>query len=141
MFSYMRTVVKRFVTIGRAISLDLAIAGIAIAVNTRRSIGDGESVAREIRSAGDRAGLYVADIAEPVAVKAMVANGADDPYQRRTDDVLSRSEYGRAQASSCSVGGAHPTPENRMDTGLQADGENRSLTTDTSPIPRGWSRP
>jgi NAD(P)-dependent dehydrogenase (short-subunit alcohol dehydrogenase family) len=30
--------------IGRAISFDLAAAGVAIAVNTRSSIGDGESV-------------------------------------------------------------------------------------------------
>ncbi len=60
--------------IGRAISLDLAAAGVAIAVNTRRSIGDGERVVQEIRSAGGQAELYVADIAQPAAVKTMVAN-------------------------------------------------------------------
>ena len=59
--------------IGRAISLDLAAAGVAVAVNTRSSIGDGESVVQKIRSAGGQAELYVADIAEPAAVKAMVA--------------------------------------------------------------------
>ncbi len=60
--------------IGRAISFDLAAAGVAVAVNARSSIGDGESVVREIRSAGGEAELYVADITEPAAVKAMVAN-------------------------------------------------------------------
>lgn len=60
--------------IGRAISLDLAAAGVAVAVNTRRSIGDGESAVQEIRNAGGQAELYVADIAEPAAVKAMIAN-------------------------------------------------------------------
>src|SRR3972149_5583851 len=60
--------------IGRAISLELAAAGVAVAVNTRRSIGDGESAVQEIRNAGGQAELYVADIAEPAAGKAMVAN-------------------------------------------------------------------
>src|SRR4029079_14710942 len=38
--------------IGRAISLELAAAGAAVAVNTRGSIEDGERVVQEIRSRG-----------------------------------------------------------------------------------------
>jgi 3-oxoacyl-[acyl-carrier protein] reductase len=60
--------------IGRAISLELAAAGAAVAVNTRRSVEDGEQVVQEIRSSGGEAELYVADIGDAVAAKAMVDN-------------------------------------------------------------------
>jgi 3-oxoacyl-[acyl-carrier protein] reductase len=60
--------------IGRAISLELAAAGAAVAVNTRNSIADGEKVVQEIRSSGGDAELYVADIGDGAAAKAMVAN-------------------------------------------------------------------
>ena len=59
--------------IGRSISLELALAGAAVAVNTRGSVGDGEQVVQEIRSGGGEAELYVADISDPAAVKKMVA--------------------------------------------------------------------
>lgn len=60
--------------IGRAIALELAAGGAAVAVNTRNSIADAEQVVQEIRSAGGNAELYVADIADAAAAKAMVAN-------------------------------------------------------------------
>ena len=60
--------------IGRAISIELAAAGAAIAVNTRSSVGDGEAVVKEIRGAGGDAELYVVDISDAAAAKSMVAN-------------------------------------------------------------------
>jgi len=50
--------------IGRAISLELAAAGAAVAINTRRSREEGEALLAEIRAGGGDAELYVADIAE-----------------------------------------------------------------------------
>ena len=58
--------------IGRDISLELAAAGAAIAVNTRASTADAEKVVKEIRDAGGDADMYIADIADPSAVKTMV---------------------------------------------------------------------
>jgi 3-oxoacyl-[acyl-carrier protein] reductase len=60
--------------IGRAISLELAAAGAAVAVNTRSSIEDGERVVQEIRSRGGQAELFVADIADGNAARSMVSN-------------------------------------------------------------------
>lgn len=60
--------------IGRAISLELAAAGAAVAVNTRRSAEDGEHVVQEIRTAGGDAELYVADIGDAAAARSMVDN-------------------------------------------------------------------
>lgn len=60
--------------IGRAISLELASAGAAVAVNTRSSVEDGERVVQEIRSGGGQAELYVADIGDAAAAKSMVSN-------------------------------------------------------------------
>jgi 3-oxoacyl-[acyl-carrier protein] reductase len=57
--------------IGRAIALELAAAGAAVAVNTRASREDAEAVAREIRDAGGRAAVFVADIADAAQVAAM----------------------------------------------------------------------
>jgi 3-oxoacyl-[acyl-carrier protein] reductase len=59
--------------IGRSVALELAQAGAAVAVNTRASVQDGEQVVQEIRNAGGQAELYVADIADAAASKAMVA--------------------------------------------------------------------
>ena len=58
--------------IGRAIALELASAGAAIAVNTRNSVEDGKKVVEDIKAAGGEAELYLADIGEPKAAKAMV---------------------------------------------------------------------
>jgi len=58
--------------IGRAIALALAEGGAAVAVNTRKSREDAEKVVQEIRAAGGQAELYMADIADGAAVRAMV---------------------------------------------------------------------
>lgn len=57
--------------IGRAISLALAAAGAAVAVNTLSSREDAESVVSEIRAAGGEAEVFIADIADAAAVRAM----------------------------------------------------------------------
>ncbi|RPI42524.1 MAG: SDR family NAD(P)-dependent oxidoreductase, partial [Betaproteobacteria bacterium] len=57
--------------IGRAISLALAAAGAAVAVNTLRSREDAEAVVQEIRGGGGDAEAYVADIADAASVRAM----------------------------------------------------------------------
>ncbi|MBI3916010.1 MAG: SDR family oxidoreductase [Betaproteobacteria bacterium] len=58
--------------IGRAIALDLARAGAAVAVNTRASREAAESVVREIQAAGGQAELCMADVADAGQVKQMV---------------------------------------------------------------------
>ena len=58
--------------IGRAIALSLAAGGAAVAVNARTSREEAEKVAQEIRAAGGEAEVYMADIADPTAVNAMV---------------------------------------------------------------------
>ena len=60
--------------IGRAISMELAAAGAAVAVNTRNSAGDGDAVVKAIRDAGGDAELFMADIGDAAAARAMVAN-------------------------------------------------------------------
>lgn len=57
--------------IGRAIALALAEGGAAVAVNTRASRDDAEKVAREIRGAGGRAAVCMADITDAAQVRAM----------------------------------------------------------------------
>jgi 3-oxoacyl-[acyl-carrier protein] reductase len=57
--------------IGRAISLALAAAGAAVAVNTLRSREDAEAVVHEIRAGGGDAEAFIADIADAAAVRAM----------------------------------------------------------------------
>ena len=57
--------------IGRAISLALAAAGAAVAVNTLRSREDAEAVVQEIRAMGGEAEVFTADIADAAAVRAM----------------------------------------------------------------------
>jgi 3-oxoacyl-[acyl-carrier protein] reductase len=58
--------------IGRSIALELASAGAAVGVNARTSKEDAEKVAQEIRGAGGKAEVYMADIVDPKAVQAMV---------------------------------------------------------------------
>src|SRR5688572_23354812 len=64
--------------IGRSIALALAAGGAAVAVNTRASRDDAEKVAQEIRDAGGRAEVFMADIIAAGQVKAM----ADDVARR-----------------------------------------------------------
>lgn len=58
--------------IGRAIAHELAAAGATIAVNARVSKDDAGKVAKEIRDAGGRAEVFMADIADGEAVRKMV---------------------------------------------------------------------
>ena len=57
--------------IGRATALALAAGGAAVAINTRSSVAEAEKVAQEVRAAGGRAEVYVADIADGKQVKTM----------------------------------------------------------------------
>jgi 3-oxoacyl-[acyl-carrier protein] reductase len=57
--------------IGRSIALALAAGGAAVAINTRSSREAAEEVAKEIRDAGGKANVYLADIGDAAAVKAM----------------------------------------------------------------------
>ena len=58
--------------IGRAIALELAGAGAAVACNTRASRGAAEHVVQEIRAAGGQAELYMADVADVAQVQQMI---------------------------------------------------------------------
>ncbi len=59
--------------IGRAIALELASAGAAVMVNARTSAAEAEAVAEEIRKAGGRAAVKIADVADPEAAAALIA--------------------------------------------------------------------
>jgi 3-oxoacyl-[acyl-carrier protein] reductase len=57
--------------IGRAIALTLAEGGASIVVNVRSNRAEAEAVAGEIKSAGGKALVHIADVADAVAVQAM----------------------------------------------------------------------
>jgi 3-oxoacyl-[acyl-carrier protein] reductase len=57
--------------IGRATALALAAGGAAVAINTRGSKEGADKVAQEIKSAGGQAEVFMADISDGKAVKAM----------------------------------------------------------------------
>lgn len=59
--------------IGRAIALELAAAGAAVAINTRASRTEADAVAAEIRAVGGTAAVFIADIADAAAVQRMQA--------------------------------------------------------------------
>jgi 3-oxoacyl-[acyl-carrier protein] reductase len=59
--------------IGRMIALELAGAGAAVMVNARTSAAEAEAVADEIRKAGGRADVTLADVADPGGSAALVA--------------------------------------------------------------------
>lgn len=59
--------------IGREIALTLAASGVAIAVNVRSSVQEGQAVVDEIVALGGDALLCVADVTDPAAVAAMIA--------------------------------------------------------------------
>jgi 3-oxoacyl-[acyl-carrier protein] reductase len=63
--------------IGRAIALELAGAGAAVVVNARRAAADAEAVAAEIRHAGGRAAVRVADVSDPDGAAALVEEARD----------------------------------------------------------------
>lgn len=58
--------------IGRDICLQLADAGATVAVNTRASAADAETVVQDIRTAGGEAEMYLADIADSAQATGMV---------------------------------------------------------------------
>jgi NAD(P)-dependent dehydrogenase (short-subunit alcohol dehydrogenase family) len=59
--------------IGRAVALDLARAGLDVAVSSRTA-GEIEAVAGEVRGLGRRAAAVPADVAQPDAVRALFAS-------------------------------------------------------------------
>ena len=59
--------------IGRAIALELAGAGAAIVVNARSAAADAEAVAAEIRQAGGKAAVKIADITDPASAQGLIA--------------------------------------------------------------------
>lgn len=58
--------------IGRAIALSLAAGGAKVAVNTRSNIAEAHGVVDEIKALGTEGEAYLADVAEPAQVQAMV---------------------------------------------------------------------
>src|SRR6201989_2071840 len=58
--------------IGRAIALSLASGGAKVAVNTRSNLDQARGVVQEIKALGTDADAYVADVAVPSQVQAMV---------------------------------------------------------------------
>lgn len=59
--------------IGRAIALDLAEAGFAVAIHYRNSGTEAEALAQHIRDGGGRARTFQADLADRQALDALVA--------------------------------------------------------------------
>nr|MDP2191976.1 SDR family oxidoreductase [Rhodoferax sp.] len=59
--------------IGREIALSLTASGIAVAINVRSSVKEGQAVVDEIAALGGRALLCVADVTDQRAVVAMMA--------------------------------------------------------------------
>ena len=62
--------------IGRAIALALGRDGLAVAINVRSSVAEGQSVVDELLALGVPALLCVADVTDAAAVRAMVAQVA-----------------------------------------------------------------
>jgi len=58
--------------IGRAVARDLAAAGAAVVVNTRRAREALEGVARELEAAGGKAAAIIADVTDAAAVAATI---------------------------------------------------------------------
>lgn len=63
--------------IGRAIALALARQGLAVVVNVRSSMGEGQAVVDELLALGTPALLCVADVTDAAAVHAMVGQVAE----------------------------------------------------------------
>lgn len=59
--------------IGRAIALELAAGGAAVAVNVRSNKSEAEGVVQEIEALGGKAAAFLGDVADPQAVEAMIA--------------------------------------------------------------------
>jgi 3-oxoacyl-[acyl-carrier protein] reductase len=63
--------------IGRSIALELAAAGADVIVNARQSERAAEAVVAEIRGAGGRAELKLADVSSPEGAGALIAAAVD----------------------------------------------------------------
>jgi 3-oxoacyl-[acyl-carrier protein] reductase len=63
--------------IGRAIALELARAGAAVVVNARSGASEAEAVVEDIRKAGGRATLKLADVTDPAAVDGLMASAVE----------------------------------------------------------------
>jgi len=63
--------------IGRAIALALADGGASIMVNARSNRAEAEAVVREIEAAGGKALVHIGDVADPAAVRTMIAGRPD----------------------------------------------------------------
>jgi 3-oxoacyl-[acyl-carrier protein] reductase len=63
--------------IGKAIALTLAEGGAAVIVNARSNQADADGVVAAIEAAGGRAVAILADVADPSAVKTMMATAND----------------------------------------------------------------
>lgn len=63
--------------LGRAIARSLAYGGATVAINARTSREEAQKVADEIRAAGGRAEIFLADVTDEAAVKAMVQSILD----------------------------------------------------------------
>jgi 3-oxoacyl-[acyl-carrier protein] reductase len=81
--------------IGREIALALAAQGMAVAVNVRSSVAEGQAVVSEITARGGQALLCVADVSDHSAVLAMVEH-ITQPWGRL--DVLVNNAAIRREA-------------------------------------------
>jgi NAD(P)-dependent dehydrogenase (short-subunit alcohol dehydrogenase family) len=62
--------------IGRAIARALSDAGYAVAIHADRSVADAQSLCAEIVEGGGRAAVVQADLADPAAVKRVIASAS-----------------------------------------------------------------
>jgi NAD(P)-dependent dehydrogenase (short-subunit alcohol dehydrogenase family) len=60
-------------SIGRAIAIELALAGCAVVVNVRQNRAEADAVVEEIERNGGRAVTAVSDVTDAIAVEAMAA--------------------------------------------------------------------
>ena len=94
--------------VGRAIALELATQGFDVAVHCRRSRDEGEATAAQLRALGARAEVFVADLADEAACRALVPAVAQ--AMRRLDAVVNNAshfEYDNAQTFSYAAMDAH----------------------------------
>jgi len=80
--------------IGRAIALDLAAGGAAVAINARTSREDAEATAREIEAAGGKTVVQMGDVTVPDAAAALIgaAVGAFGRLDILVNNVSARGE-------------------------------------------------
>ena len=98
--------------IGREIALTLAASGVAVAVNVRSSVSEGQRVVDEIVAQGGQALLCVADVTDHAAVTRMMdqisqrwgrldvlVNNAAVRHEAALSDVL--PQHWRCQSGAC----------------------------------------